>query len=284
MENNKKPFYSPLRYPGGKTKIAPFIKALFYENGLVGINYVEPYAGGAGVALTLLFEEYVATVTINDYDRSIYAFWHSIVNKPDEFCEKIRETPVNIRSWKTQKEIQKNKDSENLFLLGFSTFFLNRTNISGIIKGGVIGGKYQTGKYKIDARYSKENLIKKIQHISAYKSRIIVTNKDALNLISENLSDVFVYLDPPYVNAGKYLYMDFYKKEDHMNIAKSLLVNTYDFLWMLSYDSHDLIKQLYGSCKNKISWSFGYGLSNRKNKEEIIFHPKLKFAKSKVKL
>ncbi len=161
-KSNRIIFYSPLRYPGGKTKIAPFIKELFYENNLVGMDYVEPYAGGAGAALTLLFEEYVSTITINDYDRSIYAFWHSIINNTEEFCEKISKTPIDVETWLVQKEIQKNKTNETLFSLGFSTFFLNRTNISGVIKGGVIGGKKQTGKYKIDARFNKSDLISKI--------------------------------------------------------------------------------------------------------------------------
>ena len=274
-------FYSPLRYPGGKTKLAPFIKSVLYENGLVGCDYIEPFAGGAGIALSLLFEEYVSTITINDLDRSIYAFWHSIVYENEPFCKKIKSTPITVDEWRKQKKIQENKNNVDLFPLGFSTFFLNRTNVSGIIKGGVIGGLEQKGKYKINARFNKHNLINSIRCIGFYKDKIKVTNLDAQEILKKPFAGDFVYIDPPYVKKAKDLYMNFYHKKDHQTISKTLLSNQSDFRWVLSYDQNELVKSLYSSCKNKVSWNLDYGSSNRQAYEDIFLHNKLKILRSK---
>ena len=143
-------FYSPLRYPGGKKKLVNYFKEIVVKNDLCGGVYVEPFAGGASIALSLLIDGYVSKIIINDFDRSIYAFWHSILNRTEEFCKLIEETPITIEVWKKQKEIQKEKNRYDLLSLGFSTFFLNRTNRSGILKAGVIGGLNQNGKLMQD--------------------------------------------------------------------------------------------------------------------------------------
>ena len=265
-------FYSPLRYPGGKTKISPFVKKIIRDNNLSGIDYIEPYAGGAGVALNLLFEDYVTNITINDSDRSIYAFWASIVNDNENFCKKVLYTPIDIQNWKKMRAIQKNKNQADIFELGFSTFYLNRTNVSGIIKGGVIGGIHQTGKYKINARFNKEILIERIQKIVAYKNRINVTNLDALKLLKSQDKKSLLYLDPPYVKKAKDLYMNFYDKKDHLMLANFLTNQSLNYHnWIVSYDISDFIMDAYKSCKSKIFWKKNYGTSNTKNGQEVIF-------------
>ncbi len=278
-------FYSPLRYPGGKTRLSPFIKQIIKNNDLLGISYIEPYAGGAGVALQLLFEEYVSEITINDYDPSIYSFWYSIVNNTEAFCKKINETPIDMDSWFKQKEIQKiGLNKTNFFEFGFSTFFLNRTNISGVIKGGVIGGKSQNGKYKIDARFNKKKLIERIQRIGRYRNKIHVINEDAKNILQKRMDGFFIYIDPPYVSKGRDLYMNFYQENDHREVSEALLENNSNCFWVLSYDTNDLIQDLYANCENKISWNLSYGTSNRKGKENIYLHPKLEFKKAMIAL
>ena len=142
---------SPLRYPGGKSRITNFVAKLIKDNNITGGCYVEPFAGGAGVALNLLLDGIVDRIFINDKDRSIYAFWDSAINHTERFICRLESVNVTIEEWKKQREIQLNKENANLFDLGFSTFFLNRTNRSGIIMAGVIGGISQTGKWKIDA-------------------------------------------------------------------------------------------------------------------------------------
>ena len=200
---------SPLRYPGGKAKIADFIKQVVKDNDLLDGVYVEPYAGGAAVALSLLMDEYVSRIIINDKDRSIYAFWHSVLYDTDRLCQLIEETPVNMETWRGQRELQspENKETVNLLTLGFSTFFMNRTNRSGIIKAGVIGGFDQTGNYKIDARYRKEDLIARIRRIASYADRIELHHEDAADLVNHiaqtEQENTILYLDPPYYKKGR---------------------------------------------------------------------------------
>lgn len=272
--------YSPLRYPGGKNCIFPFVSKIFYENKLIGASYAEPYAGGAGLALRLLFEGYVDHIYINDLDKSIYAFWTGILNRPDEFCEWLEKVDVTIPNWNKYKEIQRYSDDVDYFELAKSTFFLNRTNISGVIKGGVIGGQLQKGKYKIDARFNKQDLISRIQKIAFIKDRITVTNLDGLSFIGKldkKNEEIFIYLDPPYYQKGADLYMNFYSKEDHKRLSKH--VHKMQKKWMVSYDNHDFILNLYAE-QNKIVYKLSQAASNRIGDEILIFSNGIEFKES----
>jgi len=272
--------YSPLRYPGGKNCIFPFVSNIFYENNLIGISYAEPYAGGAGLALRLLFEGYVNHIHINDLDKSIYAFWISIINEPDEFCKWIEEVDVSIKNWNKYKDIQRNSENIDHFELAKSTFFLNRTNISGVIKGGVIGGQEQKGKYKIDARFNKQDLITRIKKIAGIKDRISISNLDGLSFINKlnrKKEDIFIYLDPPYYQKGADLYMNFYSKEDHKKLSK--YIHKMHKKWMVSYDTHDFILNLYAE-QNKIVYKLSQAASNRIGDEILIFSKQINFEES----
>ena len=114
---------TPLRYPGGKQKITPFIKEIIQSNNLYGCSYIEPYAGGAGVGLSLLVNNIVNNIYINDISKNIYAFWYSVINNTERFVLKIRDIPLNIEEWNKQHLIFKS-NSDNLFDLGFATFFM----------------------------------------------------------------------------------------------------------------------------------------------------------------
>ena len=213
---------SPLRYPGGKAKLFPFFAELIKKNGLFGSEYCEPYAGGAGLAIQLLIRGFVDRVSINDIDGSICAFWQSALYETDKFCELVETTPVTVEEWHRQKGIWNYGDAKNGLALGFSAYFLNRTNRSGIIEGaGPIGGYKQAGKWKIDARLNKENQIKNLKALSRYAGLISVSNLDALEFSRQAFSkgNAFVYLDPPYFVKGHKLYKNFYEPEDHIQIA-----------------------------------------------------------------
>jgi len=273
-------YYSPLRYPGGKNCIFPFISNLFYENNLLGVGYAEPYAGGAGLALRLLFEGYVDHIYINDLDKSIYSFWKSILDSPDEFCEWIEEVDVSVVNWKKYKTLQNNVEHAQSFELAKSTFFLNRTNISGVIKGGIIGGLKQTGRYKIDARFNKSDLIRRIQKIKTVKNRISVSNFDGLyfvNKLDKKKEEIFIYLDPPYLQKGANLYMNFYSKEDHEKLSK--MVHQLRKKWIVSYDNHDFILNLYAE-QSKIMHNLSQSASNRTGNEIFVFSESLNFVDS----
>lgn len=277
-------YYSPMRYPGGKNCIFPFVSKIFYENQLIGASYAEPYAGGAGLALRLLFEGYVDHIYINDLDKSIYAFWTSILNRPNEFCEWLEKVDVTIHNWNKYKAIQRNSDDVNCFELAKSTFFLNRTNVSGIVKGGVIGGQEQKGKYKIDARFNKDDLISRIQRIARIKDRITVTNLDGLSFIGKldkKNEEIFIYLDPPYYKKGADLYMNFYSEEDHKKLSKH--VHKIKKKWMVSYDNQDFILNLYAE-QNKIGYKLSQSASNRIGDEILIFSDEIKYEEAISKL
>ncbi len=270
-------FYSPLRYPGGKNCIFEFVANIISENELIGYSYAEPYAGGSGLALRLLFEEYVEKIYINDLDIAIYAFWKSIIEEPDKFCNWIRKVEVNVESWKKYKKIYDCKSKTDLFELAKATFFLNRTNVSGVIKGGIIGGIEQKGKYKIDARFNKEDLIERIQKISRYKNRIYVSNEDGITFttrINQKTEDVFIYLDPPYFEKGADLYMNYFSEYDHKKLSEFVI--TMDKKWMISYDNNLFILNLYSEM-HRVVYKLSQSASNRIGDEVLIFSNQLNF-------
>lgn len=286
MEDREKhsQFESPLRYPGGKACIFPFISSLFYENNLLGVDYAEPYAGGSGLALKLLFNEYVNEIHINDFDYSIFSFWKSILESNQRFCDWIEEVQVDIENWKYYKTVQRNPDEYSQFELGQAVFFLNRTNISGVIKGGPIGGLEQKGKYKISARFNKSDLIKRIERINLFKDRISVSNLDGLSFIkqlNEKKQNTLIYLDPPYVHKGADLYMNFFKKKDHESLARQ--VEKIKHQWLVSYDNNEFIIQLYGTYK-KFRYNLSQSASNRVGNEILVFAEQLNFTQSLSKL
>lgn len=265
-------FYSPLRYPGGKARVANYIKRIFEENSLRGGTYVEPYAGGASVALALLLNGYASKIIINDKDRSIFAFWDSVLNNTDRLCELIEKTPVNLKIWKAQKESQKKKEDCDLLELGFSTFFLNRTNFSGIIRAGVIGGQKQEGKWKIDARYNKKDLICRIKKIALYKDQIDIHNLDTIeliNLLKEELpKKTLFFFDPPYHVKGKDLYLNHYNDKNHEEVEGALNKITKQ-KWLLTYDNVDFISNLYKKYESR-DYTLSYSALKAKTGNELM--------------
>lgn len=269
-------FNSPLRYPGGKNKLAAFIAKICCDNGIDG-HYVEPYAGGASVALFLLLEGFVRHITINDKDRSIYAFWYSVLNYENDLCRMIEETPITIEEWRRQKNIQRNKDSVELLELGFSTLFLNRTNRSGIITAGPIGGVEQNGDYKLDCRFNKAEIVRRIKKIACRRSDISLFNIDALLLIElverEKLdNNVIFYFDPPYYHKADSLYLNFYNYKNHKEVSERIL-NIQGINWIVSYDNVHEIRKLYGTSLKK-EYSFKHTAYEQREGKEILYFSK----------
>lgn len=264
-------FNTPLRYPGGKGKITNAIKLLLENNDLIGTNYIEPYAGGAGVAINLLLEKTVSSIHINDLNFPVYAFWTVLKNNPEYLCKKIIDTLVCIEEWHTQSKIFKNYDKYSIEEVAFATFFLNRTNRSGILQAGVIGGKNQQGDWKLDTRFNKQNLINRIEKISIFKEKITVTNLDAKELIQNisTLENNFVYLDPPYYKKGKGLYQNFYEHSDHEEIASLVQASSIKY-WIVSYDNNPNIINFYKKNRS-IIYHLNYTAQNKYSGSEVIF-------------
>ena len=263
---------SPLRYPGGKTCLADRVAHILRVNRLERGHYAEPYAGGCGLALALLYGGHVSDIHINDLDRSIWAFWHAVLNRTEEFVDKIQSTHVTIEQWHEQRHIQQAHKTADQFDLAFATFFLNRTNRSGVIKNaGVIGGLSQTGNYKIDCRFNKNDLVRRIRRVQKYHRRIHLHNMDALDFIDHvdnNLpDDTFLYIDPPYFNKGSKLYTSFYLPNDHEIL--SLRILRLSCPWIVTYEKVEEIQKLYTS-RRQFELSLNYSVQTKRIGSEIV--------------
>lgn len=274
---------TPLRYPGGKSQLTPFVIEVLRANNLFYGTYVEPFAGGCGIAWTLLLNRYVTEVHINDIDRSIYAFWASVLRDTDAICERIRHTPVTIDEWYRQRDIQKAARSKRLDL-GFSTLFLNRTNRSGILKAGMIGGQKQTGNYKIDCRFDRSKLISKIERIAQHRDNIHLHRVDAEQFIRLELRNIernaLVNIDPPYYRAGPELYTRFYEHRDHVSLAKA--VGSIKQRWMVTYDDSPEIRKIYAKYPLQTQELTYYAQVKRTGVELLILDPKLQLPEASL--
>ncbi|CCP16111.1 DNA adenine methylase [Stenotrophomonas maltophilia RA8] len=268
---------SPLRYPGGKTQLAPLVIDIARANNLYGGVYAEPFAGGAGIAWRLLLNGDMTEVWLNDIDPVIYAFWKTVVDSPDDLCNRIEKTEITMEQWHKQKAILQN-NSAGLTELAFATLFLNRTNRSGILKGGVIGGKNQEGDYKLDCRFNKSDLIHKIQRIHLYREVIQVTRLDAEKCLQKWEKSLpkrgLINIDPPYYAQGRDLYLSFYNPEDHARLAK--LVRSMKSSWMLTYDDVPQIESLYAGIPTYRKALTYYAQVKRRASELLVLSPTLK--------
>lgn len=269
---------SPLRYPGGKSVFSPYFSDLMEQNGLKSRRYFEPFAGGAGVALGLLSSNIASEAILNDADYHIYCFWTSVLNENERFLEEIQNATLSIKEWQKQRMIYYKPEKYSIFEIGFSTFYLNRCNRSGILAGaGPIGGYKQKGEWRLDARFNKDNLMTRIEGVGTLKDRIFIENMDAIIFLRKCLprgrgrENVFVYIDPPYVSAGNRLYLNFYSDKDHRKLASYLLKQA-NLKWVVTYDDTLLIRELYSSCRR---WLFylGYSLQSKQKGKELLITP-----------
>jgi DNA adenine methylase len=263
---------SPLRYPGGKSCLYDLAGRILRLNRLERGHYAEPYAGGSGLALSLLFGGHVSQILLNVIDRTVWAFWHSVLNETEALVEKITTARVDMEQWQEQRQIYLNQADYDDLTLGFSTFFLNRTNRSGIIKGaGVIGGLQQTGNYKIDCRFNKPDLAKRIRRIAKYRSRIHLYKLDALRFIEDMdqqlPSRCFFCIDPPYYNKGSSLYTSFYNPADHLAVSQAVI--GLERPWVLTYDNTPEISHLY-KARRQYSFDVNYSVQTKRVGTELL--------------
>jgi DNA adenine methylase len=270
---------SPLRYPGGKSGLSGLLAQFIELNNLQDGIYIEPYAGGAGAGLKLLFSEYVSELILNDADRNIYLFWRSILFDTERFIKLLNDTPISIDEWEKRRQILKNSEVHSELEIAFSTFYLNRCNRSGILYAGPIGGQLQSGKWLLDARFNKVELTRRIEKIALFASRISIHNLDAIDFIKQHAlplavldNRLLVYLDPPYYSKGSQLYLNYYVAENHVTLA-NFINNQLGFKWIVSYDDVPQIRQLYSE-RRITTYSPRYSAHSAKiGKEVIIYCP-----------
>lgn len=270
-------FVTPLRYPGGKGRLGPWLAQLMRSNSISGGTYAEPYAGGAGAAIHLLTQGFVDRIVINDADPAIHAFWWSVLNDTEAFARRVRKCTVSMRQRAIHQKVIANPGDHDLFDVGFAAFFLNRVNRSGILSGGVIGGKNQDGKYKIDARFNREDLAERVERIGGMRDHVDLFGLDAMELL-EKLDGALpmkslTYLDPPYYAKGSQLYRNFYAPEDHEKIARRVLALKSP--WLVTYDNCPEIKALYGAASS-LEFSLYYSTHlSRATATEAMFYKNL---------
>ena len=254
--------HSPLRYPGGKASLAGFFGDIISSLQIAHPLYIEPYAGGVGAGIALLRQGIVDRLAINDIDPAVHAFWRSAVEDNARLIARVATVPLTIEEWQRQREIYRSRDESDLLALGFAFFYLNRTNRSGILNAGVIGGQQQLGNYKIDARFNRETLIERLASIGALADRIVVSDLDGRTVIKKYAHDpsAFMYIDPPYVQAGSQLYLNAFDGRDHTALAA--VVRTVEQAhWLMTYDTAPLIENLYRDyfqCRLELTYSARY--------------------------
>ncbi len=239
-------FLSPLRYPGGKGRLGPYLARVIASQPYSIATYCEPYAGGAGAGLHLLVKGHVDHLIINDLNPGITAFWRLVFDQTEAFTDRIHGSEVSIEQWHTQRAIYLAPSGQSDLDLGFATFFLNRCNRSGILSARPIGGLDQTGHWKIDARFNKPELIRRIVSLGSHAAQVSIREHRAIDLIktlNRRSRPVLLYVDPPYVVPGEELYMTNHDWAEHERLATCLTDSPHP--WLLTYDADSRTRELY---------------------------------------
>ncbi len=240
---------SPLRYPGGKRRLAPYVAATLAENDLRPNVFVEPYAGGASVALELLHFDLVDKVVLGDQDALITSFWQTVVSDVDWLCEQVEQISLDLALWERMK-VGRFRSRRSMAL---ACLYLNRTSFNGSLhpSAGPIGGKAQVSEYAIGCRFPRERLIQRLRACAAMGDRIeVAAPQDAMRTLRETRDrahrderSVFFYLDPPFWSKSDKLYRRSFTELDHEHLADALHWVSDPFL--LSYDPAPEVVELY---------------------------------------
>ena len=238
-------------------------------------SIAEPFAGGAGASLKLLYLEETQDIFINDGDPSMHDFWWSVVNRSKQFLQLLSKTRVSMAEWRRQRDIYRSSGRISRLKRGFASFYLNRCNRSGIImNGGPIGGIKQHGKWKLNARFNKRELGNRCEKIAEYRDRITVSGDDGIEFIeSLDSESTFFFIDPPYFEKGRTLYLNALDEDYHADLAEHLR-SLSDQAWVLTYDDCPEIRNLYKDWAKIRPFSLSYSASKRRKGKEVLIVPK----------
>lgn len=241
---------SPLRYPGAKRRLAHYVQEVIRLNGLAPKLFVEPFAGGASVALQLLQDGLVDKVALGEKDTLVASFWKTVFSEPDWLIGQLERVTVNLETWdRFRSRIPPTRRERAL-----ACIFLNRTSFSGILAptSGPLGGRRQASKYKIDCRFPVATLAKRIRQCAALGDRVLFVHRGdwAATLRraeSEGLDDgdVFFYFDPPFYRNAERLYRCYFSDDEHRALHER--ATSLRHPWLMSYDPATFIIDLYNS-------------------------------------
>tara|TARA_R110002051_G_scaffold136798_1_gene209357 strand:+ start:190 stop:1062 length:873 start_codon:yes stop_codon:yes gene_type:complete len=266
---------SPFRYPGGKGFLSGYFANVFEDFETGPKHYAEPFCGGAGSAWNLLADQKVDEIHLNDADIRIYSAWKAILHENDRFCERLSDVTVDIETWNAARSLLTNYSGKAYdFELGFATYFVNRTSRAGIILGsGPIGGYKQAGDWKMDARFYRETMLKRIKWIGSQKRRVKLKNQEALTFLKGAakrlpIARTLYFVDPPYVQAGGRLYLNAMTEKKHRALGEYLKSDILKH-WILTYDDDPLIREIYrGRHFSKLA--VNYSLSRIRKESEVL--------------
>jgi DNA adenine methylase len=266
---------SPLRYPGGKSALSGLLREIRRLNRFGDRTLIEPFGGGAGASLSLLFREEAPEILINDADPAIFSFWWAALNRSRAFCELICKTPVSVAEWKRQREIYRSTHKMARLKKGFAAFYLNRCNRSGIIgNGSVIGGLRQEGTWKVGARFNRSTLIERCERLHEYRNRIRVLGNDGTELIrTHDRHDAFLFIDPPYYIKGRTLYLNRIDHDYHVGLSRQLR-KLRKAAWIATYDDCSEIRQMYEGWAEIRPFKLRYTAAERASGREVLIAPR----------
>lgn len=268
---------SPLRYPGAKRRLAVFVAEVLKLNNLKPKLLVEPFAGSLSVSLQLLQGGHVEKIAIGEKDPLVASFWKVAFNQTSWLKKEIQEIPITLERWKYFRNNNFTNDRER----ALACLFLNRTSFSGILahSAGPIGGQKQESEYKIDCRFNKEMLSKRLDKLAALKKKVVfIENKgwegtlEKASSLGYKKNEIFYYLDPPFYFKADKLYRHFFNDDDHQKLHDAIMKEKSP--WLLSYDMAEAIVEKYtknGSLPSKIGFLYSAAAqTSRSETQELI--------------
>jgi DNA adenine methylase len=271
-------FYSPLRYPGSKRKLINYLDKILFLNKLAPKVVVEPFVGGGSVSLAFLMKK----------DELISSFWETLFFDTDFLVNFVKNTTITPKRFNFYKKVVKNHENYDKRQLAKACLFLNRTSFSGILQANVgpLGGREQQSKYKIDCRFGRKNLVKRIKEIAAFRNKVTVlssswaqTIKYCLENLKYKTQEYLFYLDPPFYEKADYLYRYYFDSNDHETLRDEVVKLKQP--WILSYDRASEIKKLYSEFKRiHIQMPYSINSPSKRIEKELIITP-LKLPKIK---
>lgn len=273
---------SPLRYPGAKLRLFTPIAETLELNSLRPKLFCEPLAGGLSVSLRLLTKNLVENIAVGERDPLVAGFWKTVFNDAEWLVNQVERMQVTVESWKAYRDRVCRTNRE----CALACIFLNRTSFSGILadSAGPIGGYNQDSDYKIDCRFNKQDLIKRIRQASELKDRVEFVHKgnwkstvQKVRSLGYRPQETFFYFDPPFWAKADRLYRYFFTNQDHVDLCSFL--KTFRRPWLLSYDNAEEIVKMYssnGNGTNHVEHLYSIASAGTRQKTKELFITNLK--------